>query len=111
MDETPLWATLLSVVPRLLVFFALLGLYHWVPNVRVRWSEAFWGALVAAPAGKVATNGFTWYLSSGLVRFELLYGSLGTVVVLMLWMFIGTIVVLFGAHLSAAVGRWDRDGQ
>jgi membrane protein len=107
MDETRLWTTLLSAVPRLFVFLALLGLYRWVPNTKVKWSEAFWGALVATPAGEIATNGFTWYLSSGLVRYELVYGSLGTVVALMLWIYIGVLVTLFGAHLSAAVA-WHR---
>jgi membrane protein len=108
-DETPLWTTLLTAVPRLLVFLALLGLYRWVPNTRVRWMDAFWGALVATPAGEIVTNGFTWYLSTGLVRFELVYGSLGTVVVLMLWIYIGALTVLFGAHLSAAVARFHRN--
>jgi membrane protein len=108
-DEIPLWTTLLTAVPRLLVFLALLGLYRWVPNTRVRWTDAFWGALVATPAGEIVTNGFSWYLSTGLVRFELVYGSLGTVVVLMLWIYIGALTVLFGAHLSAAVARFHRN--
>ena len=108
-NETPVWTTLLRVIPRLLVFFALLGLYRWVPNTHVRWTDAFWGALMATPAGEIVTNGFTWYLSTGLVQYELVYGSLGTVVVLMLWIYIGTLTVLFGAHLSAAVARFHRN--
>jgi membrane protein len=110
-DETPLWTTLLIAIPRLLAFFALLGLYRWVPNTKVRWSEAFWGALVATPAGEIATSGFSWYLSSGIVQYELVYGSLGTVVALMLWIYIGVLITLFGAHLSAAVTRYKRGRQ
>jgi membrane protein len=110
MDEMPLWATTLSMVPRLFVFLALLGLYRWVPNTTVKWSEAFWGALVATPAGEIATNGFSWYLSSGIVRYELVYGSLGTIVALMLWIYIGVLIALFGAHLAAAVTRYSAAG-
>jgi membrane protein len=109
--EIPVWTALLSIVPRLLVFLALLGLYWWVPNTHVRWTDAFWGALIATPAGEIVTNGFTWYLSTGLVQFELVYGSLGTVVVLMLWIYIGALTVLFGAHLSAAVSRFHRNRE
>lgn len=105
LDGSSIWAALLSSIPRLLIFLALWGLYWWVPNTKVRWSDAFWGALVVTLAGEVVTNGFTWYLSSGLVHYELIYGSLGTVVALMLWIYIQTLVILFGAHLSAAVGR------
>ncbi len=111
MDGTPVWATLLSSLPRLLIFLALWGLYWWVPNTKVRWSDAFWGALLVTLAGEVVTNGFTWYLSSGLVHYELIYGSLGTVVALMLWIYIQTLVLLFGAHLSAAVGRYKDRGR
>jgi membrane protein len=107
-DETLGWTTLLSVIPRLLVFLTLLGLYRWVPNTHVRWTDAFWGALIATPAGEIVTNGFAWYLSTGLIQFELVYGSLGTVVVLMLWIYMGALTVLFGAHLSAAVARFRR---
>ncbi len=105
MGETPWWTTLLSAVPRMFLFLALLGLYRWVPNAKVKWSDAFWGALVAAPAGELATNGFSWYLSTGIIKYELVYGSLGTVVALMLWIYIGVLILLFGAHLSAAITR------
>jgi membrane protein len=105
LNETSWWTVLLSTMPRLFAFTALMGLYRWVPNTKVRWSEAFLGALVAMPAGEIATNGFAWYLGSGIPRYELVYGSLGTVVALMLWIYIGVWVTLFGAHLSAAVAR------
>jgi membrane protein len=108
MDETPLWATLLRWVPRSFVFFALMGLYRWMPNTKVKWSEAFWGALVATPVGELATHGFSWYLSSGIVHYKLVYGSLTTVVALMLWIYISVQITLFGAHLSAAVARCKR---
>jgi membrane protein len=109
--ETPLWTILSNVAPRLLAFLALLGLYRWVPNTKVRWTEAFWGALVATLAGEIATNGFAWYLSSGIVQYELVYGSLGTIVALMLWVYIGALIILFGAHLSAAIARYAEVGR
>ncbi|MDY7076748.1 MAG: YihY/virulence factor BrkB family protein [Chloroflexota bacterium] len=109
--ETPLWTTLLGIVPRLFTFFALLSLYRWVPNTQVRGSEAFWGALAATLAWRVATNGFAWFISSGIVRYELVYGSLGAIVALMLWIYIMGLIVLFGAHLAAAIARGSRSGQ
>jgi membrane protein len=107
-NGTRLWTTVLSTVPHLFVFFALLGLYRWVPNTEVRWSESLWGALVATPAGEIATNGFAWYLSSGFAHYELVYGSVGAMVALMLWIYIGVLILLFGTHISAAVARHTR---
>jgi len=105
---SPLWALLSDVAPRVFTFFALWGLYRWVPNTEVKWSEALWGASVATLAWEIATNGFTWYLSSGIVQYELLYGSLGAIVALMLWIYIISLITLFGAHLSAAIARQTR---
>ncbi len=101
--ETPLWQVLSGLVPWLSTFLLFLGLYRWVPSVAVRWSEAFWGALVAALGWEAATSGFSWYLGSGLARYELVYGSLGAIVALMFWIYISSLIILFGAHLSAAV--------
>jgi membrane protein len=84
---------------KLVVF---IGLFLWAPNTRVPFMAAFWGAFVAASGWELATAGFTWYLTSGIPRYELIYGSLGTVVVLMLWIYISMLIVLLGAHLGAA---------
>ena len=76
------------------------------------WKAALWGAVFATIAWQLAARGFTWYLSSGLARYRIIYGSLGSVVILMLWIYLSAIVTLLGAHLSAVVaarGRTDGD--
>ena len=96
----------LSWLMKGLIFF---GIYMWAPNTRVPIKAASWGAAFAATGWEIATAAFTWYLTSGIPRFEVIYGSLGTVVVLMLWIYIGALVVLFGAHLGAAIVAYDQD--
>jgi membrane protein len=103
--ETPLWAVLSNVVPWLFTAFLFLGLYLWMPNTPVKRSAALGGALVAAVAWEVASNAFAWYLGSGLARYKIVYGSLGAVVALMLWIYISGWIILFGAHLSAAIAK------
>jgi membrane protein len=95
-------------VPWLLTFLLILALYRWVPNTRVRTFEAFWGALPAAVATQATTAGFTWYLSSGLASYQFVYGPLGAVVALMVWIYLNSLIILFGAHLSAAIGHRRR---
>lgn len=103
--ETPLWAALSNFIPWLFTLLLFLALYLWVPNTEVKRRAAFWGALVAALAWEVAANGLAWYLKSGLVRYELVYGSLGAVVALMFWIYLSSWITLFGAHLSAAIAQ------
>lgn len=93
------------LLPIVLRFLTFLGLYRWVPNTTVAWRVALWGALVAALGWEASTIAFTWYVGSGLVQYELLYGSLGTVIAMMLWIYLGSLITLFGAHLSVAISR------
>ena len=56
----------------------------------------------------VAKRALAWYISSDLVNYPLVYGSLSSVVALLLWIYVSSWLALFGAHLSAAVGRGAR---
>ncbi len=103
--STPLWTTLSDLVPWLFIFLLFLALYRWVPNAEVSWAAAFWAALVVALAWEIIANLFAWYVSSGLARYRIVYGSLGTVVALLFWIYLSSWIIIFGAHLSAAVAR------
>lgn len=94
-----------NLVPVLLVFLISFVLYLWAPNTEVRRSEAGWGALVATFGWTVSKMAFSWYLVIWLARYQLVYGSLGTVVALMLWVYLSGMIILYGAHLSAAIGQ------
>lgn len=92
-----------QVVPlliRLIIFYLL---YRIVPATRVKGMAAFWGALVAALAWELVTDAFTWVLSSGLVHYELVYGSLGAIIALLFWIYMISWILLFGAYLTAAI--------
>ncbi len=99
-----------SVVIWLLTFITLLWLYRWLPNTDVLWSEAAWGSLIASTGTFLATTGFSWYLrkGSGLNNYNLVYGSLGTIVALMFWIYLLSFIVLYGAHLSSSIAYYTR---
>jgi membrane protein len=103
--EAWVWKILSNLVPWSFKFSMFLALYRWVPNTQVKWLAAVWGALVAALGWELITNAFSWYLSSGLASYELVYGSLGAIVALMFWIYLSNWIALFGAHLSAAVAQ------
>jgi membrane protein len=102
---------LAGLFPFLAAFLLFLIIYRWLPNTQVRWREAFWGALFSSIAWAVLTVGFSWYVRSGLINYDLLYGSLGTSIALLTWVFISAIIILFGAHLSASIARTRRPEQ
>lgn len=93
----------------LLLFITLLVLYWWLPLTKVRWVEAAWGALISSLGISAITAGFTWYLESGLSNYNLVYGSLGAIVALLFWIYLLSLIIFAGAHLSAAIAYCKRE--
>ena len=98
------------VIIWLMTFIALISLYRWIPNTEVLWSEAAWGALIGSLGTVLATSVFTWYLTSGrgFSNYNLVYGSLGAIVALLFWIYLLSIIVLFGAHLASSIAYYTR---
>ncbi len=97
-----------NIIIYIFICMTLMILYRWIPKTKVRWSEAFGGAFFAVIAEEAATSAFSWFLSSGLSRYNLVYGSLGALISFMTWIYIINLIVLFGAHLSAAISQHRR---
>lgn len=101
--ETTVWVLATSAVPYALGFLLLTALYYWVPNTRVRAREAMGGAVAAVLLLRLAYGGFKWSIVAGVLNYRVVYGSLATVVLSLFWMYICGLVILFGAHLGAAM--------
>ncbi len=78
----------------------LATVYHIVPNRRQRWRLVWPGALVATLLWWSATQGFAWYVSH-VARYRDFYGSLQAVIVLLIWMYIVSLLVLIGGEFNA----------
>jgi len=87
----------------ILLFFTLLVLYRWLLGNGIRWRDVAWGALAGAISIAIITRVFTWYLGSGLSTYNLVYGSLGAIVALLFWIYMSSLMIFVGAHLSAAI--------
>ena len=74
--------------------------YHIVPNRPQRWRLVWPGAAVATILWWSATLGFAWYVSH-VARYRDFYGSLQAVVVLIIWMYIVSLLVLIGGEFNA----------
>ncbi len=79
---------------------AMTGLFHYVPNTFVRLSHAWAGGLFVAVAFEVAKKGLAWYVDS-MGTFSAVYGAFAAVPILLLWIYLGWLIVLFGAVIAA----------
>jgi membrane protein len=97
-----LWAWLRFPVALVLLAAVLSVIYRFVPDT----NRSFWsgtpGALFAVIAWAIASLGFSFYLANFADR-GLTYGSLGTAVGLLVYLYLSALVVLLGAEINAAV--------
>lgn len=86
----------------LLALAAFFGIYRFVPYCRVQWKFALISAFLAAIGWEIAQAGFHLY-TRRVVTYNAIYGSLGAVPLLLLWIYIVWVIVLSGAALTASL--------
>ncbi len=78
------------------LFVVLAFMYYFVPNRKMKWRNVLPGTLFSVAGWIGLTMVFSFYINH-FGRYSLLYGSLGAIIILMLWLyFIGILLVLGG---------------
>ncbi len=104
--DTPIaWVASLARWPILAVaiMIALAALYRYAPDRREpKWRWVSWGSAIATALWIIASVGFSIYVSN-FGSYNQTYGSVGAVVVLLLWFNLTSYVILAGAELNAEI--------
>ncbi len=101
---TQIWNTLRWTISSVILFIVLYVLYILAPNKKIKFREAFWGAVFATISWQIASLAFSYYVST-LGNFSATYGSLGTVIILMLWFYLTGIVIMLGGIINAILAK------
>ncbi len=91
---------LLNAIEFALLAAGMASLYHYVPNTDVRWRHAVAGGVFVAAGVKLAKSGLAWYLGA-MPIYSTVYGAFATVPILLLWIYVGWVIVLWGAVIAA----------
>jgi membrane protein len=89
----------------LLLYAMVALLYQWLPNRRLRGHEILPGAAVTVVAWLITASLFSLYLQN-LGSFSVTYGSLGGIVVTLMFFYLSAAIFIFGAEVN---GAWRRD--
>ena len=80
-------------------------LYRYGPNCkRGGRRRVLFGAVFASTVWVLVSLGFSWYLSD-FAHYDRTYGSLGSLMGFMMWVWLGLMVILFGAELNSELER------
>ncbi len=80
--------------------------YKFGPNRPQKWANLWRGALVAAFLWFLATLAFSWYVRN-IANYNVLYGSIGAVIALILWMYMLALITIYGCALNAQRERLE----
>jgi membrane protein len=104
------WGWVWSLLSWMLVLGLLSGIYGWVPKTHVPWQAALTSGAITTLILLALSRILAGLLALIVQRYQLIYGSLSAFVVFMLYIYLTNLVVLTGAHVSAAISRFaDQD--
>lgn len=97
-----LWNTGRYIFISSVIFLVFLILYRFTPSRRMRWKEVIPGAILATIGWLGTSLGFAYYVDN-FSNYSRFYGSIGGVVVLLIWLYYSAVIVLLGGELNAAL--------
>jgi membrane protein len=97
-----LWSWLRIPVAVVLLMFIVALVYYQLPNIDQPFRFITPGSVLAVLAWIAASFGFSYYVRN-FASYGAIYGSLGAVIVLLLYLFISAAVLLFGAEVNAQI--------
>ena len=97
-----IWQSLRWGIPPVLIFLVFVTVYWLVPNVKLRWKSVIPGAAFATIGWILTSLVFSFYVGN-FGNFSSTYGSIGAIIVLMMWLYFSGIILMLGGQLNAVM--------
>ncbi|MDT4954577.1 MAG: rane protein [Acidobacteriota bacterium] len=97
------WQTIFVLVSILITVILFMLVYRFMPNARVRLRDTIPGAIIGGLLWEAAKYIFAWSLHY--FHYDQIYGSVGAVVAVLTWGYVSSLILLFGAQLTAVFHR------
>lgn len=94
------WNTLRWLVSIVILLIVFLGLYWIAPNKKFTCASALPGAIFATVGWIVASLAFSYYVGN-FGNYSATYGSVGAIIVLMIWFYLTGIIIIIGGQINA----------
>ncbi|MCO7577034.1 MULTISPECIES: YihY/virulence factor BrkB family protein [Pseudomonas chlororaphis group] len=105
-----LWTILRWPVIVLLMMVAVALMYYVMPDVKQKFRFITPGSVLAVVVWIVASLGFAYYVKT-FANYNAMYGSIGAIIVLLLYFYISAAVLLLGAEMNAVIEHMSAEGK
>ncbi|MBP3943264.1 YihY/virulence factor BrkB family protein [Sphingobacteriaceae bacterium WQ 2009] len=100
------WSFLIKAIRWIIIFaiyfFTVSCLYKIGPSNSKKWKFFSPGAMLATILAILTFSGFAFYINS-FGTYNKIYGSIGTLLVMMIWMYLNSLILLIGYELNASI--------
>jgi membrane protein len=94
-----------------ILFIVAVGLlYYLVPNERARFRDVWVGAVFTGVLWRGAFEGFSWMTSRN-AQIQVVNGSIAVVVLFLMWVYMSSVILMYGVEFTAAHYRARRHPQ
>jgi len=105
-----LWTILRWPVIVLLMMVAVAVMYYVMPDVEQKFRFITPGSVLAVVVWIAASLGFAFYVKT-FADYNAMYGSIGAIIVLLLYFYISAAVLLLGAEMNAVIEHMSAEGK
>ena len=110
--ESSFWIYLLILGRWIIIigifFFSISLLYLYGPAHKLRWHFLNPGSVLATTLAVLTSIGFTYYINN-FSSYNKIYGSIGTLIVVMIWLYLNSLILLIGFELNANIDLAKRN--
>ena len=98
----PYWNSLRWVIIILLLFYGNAFIYKYAPHIKEKWPLISPGALLSTGLMLLTTFGFSYWVNN-FSSYNKIYGSIGTVLVVMTIIYMNALILLIGFELNVSI--------
>ncbi len=88
----------------LMLFFGISILFHLGPCIKSKWKLFTAGSMLATFGIIITSIGFNYYINH-FSQYNKVYGSIGTLMIILIWMYFNSIILLTGFELNASISN------
>jgi membrane protein len=99
-----IWDFLRYFLTLIIMTFIFALLYKFTPCKRLTFWDVLPGSVFATIGWVLSSMGFTFYVDN-FANYSRLYGSIGAVIALMVWLFLTSVIILIGGEINALLSE------